>query len=223
MARSRVLIKVGVALVVLAGLAFLFIRSVRDTRSEAYTIEPEHLRNWTLALEPGSAPTSPALMLKPPPGLANGLFRQIFARAMESLNMPSTPVLPLLLQGELDAAFAGRVTPEALLEVARSAGLEGATHQPRCLGYRRVSDPAGRPRQLYFALFESPAFERFRQQAAALLPGGDGRSSGFDPAALSPAVMIAAADPAFGLWQPLRANPQTDCVAPIRVAAAPPP
>ena len=41
--------------------------------------------------------------------------------------------------------------------------------------------------------------------------------SEFDPAALCPVLLVAASDPAFGRWLPLRADPATDCVAPIVV------
>ena len=98
-----------------------------------------------------------------------------------------------------------------LLAAARSAGLEGATLQPRCLGYRRVSDPGG-TRQLYFLLFDAPAFEQIPPAA-----GGDGprRGRAFDPDALSPVLLIAGADTTFDSWLPLRADPGKDCVAPI--------
>jgi hypothetical protein len=229
MVRSKTLIKIAAALGVLAGLGFLFVRSARDSRSKPYTIDGERLRNWALVLDPGSrqsgasstpgasaasSPPGPMLALRPPPELAMGLFKQVFARAMESLNAPAVSAIPLLLQGEFDRAFAGRATPDALLGVARNAGLESAAFEPRCLAYRRVSAP-GITRQLYFVLFDAPAFGRFREQIGALLNGGAGPRADFDPAALSPVLFIAASDPMFDRWLPLRANPGTDCVAPI--------
>lgn len=203
-----------VALGVLTGLGFLFVRSVRDARSAPYTIDPEHLRNWMVVFEPVSSPTEPVLALRPPPELALELFRQVFARSMESLSAPSPAAIPLLLQGEFDRALAGRVTPDALVTAARNAGLESAAFEPRCLAYRRRSEP-GVTRQLYFVVFNAPVFGRFREQIGALRDRGAASSADFDAAALSPVLIIAASEPTVGRWLPLRANAEIDCVAPI--------
>lgn len=206
-------IKLAVAVGVVVALGFLFVRSVRDTRATPYTVDRELLRNWTLASERTASPNEPMLVLRPPPALVSGLFNQIFLRAMVSLVSPSQPGIPLLLQSEFDRAFAGRVTPEALLATARGAGLEAATLVPRCLAYRRVGEPPPGA-QVYFMIMEEPAFARFREQAAALLGGA--HAADFDPAALSPVLFLAASEPPFSRWLPLVANPQTDCLAPIK-------
>ena len=213
--RSNLLLKIVVALGVLAGVGFLFIRSVRSTRSEPYTIKGEHLRGWTVALEPAPGPTAPMLVLEPPPDLPRAVFHQIFARAMESLNAPTSGGIPLVLQGEFDRVFAGRVTPDALVAAAHTAGLGSAAMEARCLAYRRISEP-GSTRQVYFVLFNAPAFTRFREQIGTLV---DRAASGadFDPAALSPVLFVAASDPGFNRWLPLRADPGADCVAPIAI------
>ena len=75
-----------------------------------------------------------------------------------------------------------------------------------------MSDPNS-TRQLYFALFDMPAFARFRQQVHALAGG----ATEFDPAALSPVMPLAASDVGFDDWLPLRADAGADCVAPIAV------
>ncbi len=216
MARSKALIKILVALAVFAGVGFLFVRSLRNTQSEPYTVERQRLRGWTVALEPASSPAEPMLVLRPPPELASGLFHQVFVRSMESLNAPNPAAIPLVLRGEFDRAFAGRATPDALVAEARSAGLDSAVMEPRCLAYRRVSAP-GVIRQLYFVIFDAPAFGRFRERLGAMLAGGAASRTGFDPGALSPVLFIAASDPAFSRWLPLRADPGADCVAPIAV------
>lgn len=213
MRRVRRLLQIAAALVIAAGVAYLFVRSARNTRSEPYTVNPGHLRGWTLALEPAPAATGAVVVLRPPQPLAPQLFQQVFARAMESLNAPATPHMPLILHREFAQAFAGRVTPDALLTAARAAGLESTTFEPDCLAHRRVSEP-GVSRQLYFAVFRSPAFQQFRGRAAALLDGTAGGNA-FDPSALSPVLFIGASDPAFSRWLPLRTDPQRDCVAPI--------
>jgi len=214
MARTNRLIKIPIALVLLALVAFLFVRSARDSRANPFTVERAQLTGWTLAIEPAAGPSSPLLVLQAPPELSNGLFRQLFSRAMESLSMPVPAAIPLLLKGEFDRAFAGRMTPEALLEIARGAGLAAGALQPRCMVYRRVSSPE-RTRQIYFALFDLPAFAAFRVQigdrlAAAGAPGG-----AYDPAALSPALLVAASDTEFNAWLPIKADPAQDCLAPI--------
>jgi hypothetical protein len=133
---------------------------------------------------------------------------------MESRNMPVPAAIPLLLKGEFDRAFAGRMTPEALLEAARGAGLGSVAPQPRCMVYRRVSSPE-RTRQIYFALFDVPGFEAFRTQIGSRATEGPSAGTAYDPAALSPALLVAASDTEFNSWLPLRADPAKDCLAPI--------
>jgi hypothetical protein len=98
------------------------------------------------------------------------------------------------MKGEFDRTFAGSVSPEALIAAARSAGLDSGRLVPRCLAYRRVSEP-GATRQLYFVLFDGPVFVRFRQQIASLREAA--RPHNFDPAALSPVLIIGASVSAF--------------------------
>jgi len=216
MARSKALRKVLIAVVVIAGFGVLFVRSIRDTQSAPYAADLARLRNWTVAIAPATMPTDPMLVLRPPPELVGALFRQIFSRTMESLNVPGVPGMPLVLRGEFDRALAAHMTPESVADAARQAGLEQMTLQPRCVGLRRVSAP-GVTRQLYFILFDAPAFERFRQQIAASQAPGQAAGAGFDPAALSPVLLIAEAAPAPGGWLPLRSDPDADCLAPLTV------
>jgi hypothetical protein len=130
------------------------------------------------------------------------------------LSGPSVASIPLVLKGEWDRAFAGSVSPDALLGAARAAGLETSTLTPRCLGYRRVSAP-GVNRQLYFVLIDAPAITGFRAQLPQLRPDGGAAAAGFEPRALSPIVIIAASDAAFSRWLPLAADPAADCLAPV--------
>ena len=206
-----VVVKVLVILTILGAIAFAFIRSVRSTREEPYAIAPAHLQNWTFEIEPGNAPTSVLIAIRPPRELASTLFRQLFTRHAESFNGPTVPFVALMLQDEFNRSFAGRMTSNELLAAARSAGLGDAALQPRCMAYRRDSAP-GVTRQLYFVVFDSPAFTRFRAQIAAkALP-----DTGFDPTALSPVMFVAASDANFNQWLPLRAA-ESECVAPISV------
>jgi hypothetical protein len=204
-------VKLLIGLVVLAGVAFLFMRSLDQARSTPYTLERALLGNWTVTVVEAPTAASPMLVLQPPPDLVPAVFDQVFARAGESLNSAAGRGLPLVLRAEFDA-FAGAATPDALAAAARSAGLESAPLQPRCMAHRIVSEPGG-TRQVYAAVFEVPAFAQFRRQVAMQVNDGTGPAS-FDPAALSPVLFIAATEPAFDRWLPLRIDP-ADCVAPL--------
>ena len=211
--RSRALLKVLVLLAAAAVLVFLFIRSAREVRGEPYSMPRGHLQGWTVALDTAARPAHAVLMLRPHPELVHDLFRQVFARAMESMNMSASAGIPLLLRGEYDRAFAGVVTLEALLAAAESAGLAASPISPVCMGQRRLSAP-GSVQQLYFALFDAPDVVRFRESLAARLAGSAGAA--FDPAAQSPILIVSTAGPAAD-WLPLRATREADCVAPILI------
>ena len=208
------LLQVAAAIAIAAGVGFLFVRSARSARAEPYSLSPEHLRAWTVVRDDAPDASGVIVALRPPQRLAPQLFQQVFTRAMESLNAPAVAVMPLVLHQEFDQAFRGRVEPDALIAVAREAGLEDAPVEPVCLAHRRESQP-GATRQLYFAVFRVPAFHAFRLKAAALLSPSGGASSVFDPQALSPVVFVAASDAGFRRWLPLPRDPQSDCVAPI--------
>jgi hypothetical protein len=83
------------------------------------------------------------------------------------------------------------------------------------MGRRRVSEP-GSTRSLFFIVYDAPAFGEFRQALAAQLRS-TGDQSAFDPAALSPALIVASTDENFGRWLPLDVNPEVDCMAPIEI------
>ena len=184
--------------------AVLFMRSLEDTRTAAYTVERPHLGPWTLALEPASTASEPLLVLRPPPELAAGLFKQIFSRAMESLNSPAAPSIPVVLRGEFDRVVADQLTPDELGAAAQSAGLPTAGPTPRCLVHRRISEPGG-VRQVYLVFFDAPAIAQFRSKI------------GLDPDVLSPIMFVAGAGPDFNSWLPLRVNAAGDCLAPIEI------
>ncbi|OFW37450.1 MAG: hypothetical protein A3J29_21065 [Acidobacteria bacterium RIFCSPLOWO2_12_FULL_67_14b] len=195
--------KILIALVALSAVGYLFVRSARDARSEPYSVSAAHLRNWTLQLDTSGDADGPVVWLSPPPELPMNLFRQLFARQMESMGTPGQPGIPLALRSELPNDVAG----EEVLALARDAGLAQATLTARCVGYRRVSN-LGVTRQLYFVWFEVPGFDRFRQALAARA------ASGFAPNGLSPVLMMAA-QPNFLGWMPVVVNQDEDCIAPV--------
>jgi hypothetical protein len=199
------LVKIAVGLVAVGIFAVLFMRSVEDTRTAAYTVERAHLQSWTLALEAAAAANDPVLVLRPAPELASGLFKQIFARAMESLNSPNAPSIPVVLRGEFDRVVGDQMTQEAMLESAKASGVEASAPSPRCLVHRRISEPGG-VRQAYLVFFDAPAIAQFRRQI------------GLDSEAHSPIMFVAGAGPDFNSWLPQRVDPGADCLAPIEIA-----
>lgn len=213
----RRLLQIMAALLIAAGVAWLFVRSAQNTRSEPYTIDADHLRGWTVTLDPAPDASGVLLALRPPQALAPWLFQQVFSRAMESLSAPASPAMPLVLQQEFAQAFSGRVAPDLLLAAATNAGLEDAAIDPVCLAHKREST-AGATRQLYFALFRAPGFQAFRAQAATLLEAAGGTTSAFDPGALHPMVIVGASDAGFRRWLPMAGNPQQHCLAPIEAS-----
>jgi hypothetical protein len=211
----KALLKVMIALVAAAGLAVLFVRSARSTGAQPFTVAEEHLTGWRLALAPDADPLGSVLSITPHSALMPPLSRALFARMGESLHYPP-PAMPIVLRSEFTRAIAGVLTPEALLDAAREAGLEAGTFQPRCMARQRISGP-GVVRGVYFVLFDLPPFAGFRAQIAQRLRAAGRDASSFDPTALSPLLIAADLDGSFSSWLPLRANPEADCFAPVVV------
>ena len=216
MTRRSAFIRVLVGLLALGALAVLFLRSAQSAREAPFLVQRGSLTPWTLVLEPDRDVLGSWLALRPPAPLAASLGRQIFTRGGESVRYPNPPSLPIVLRSEFDRALAGTLTPADAMDVARTAGLESATFAPRCMARRRISDP-GATRGIYFILFDLPAFDQFRQRISEALRRAGGNASLFDPAALSPVLIVAGIDENFSRWLPLRANPEVDCLAPIEV------
>jgi hypothetical protein len=210
----KILLKVTLALVAIGVLGFLFVRSVRSTGAEPFSIPRAHLAGWTLRLAPAADPLGALISLTPRPELLPPLSRELFSRMGESLHYPPG-AMPVVLRSEFDRAMQGVLTPEAMLDLARNADLESATFQARCMARRRESAP-GIVRGVYFLVFDLPQFAQFREQIAQRIQAAGGNSSMFDPAALSPVVIAADLDGNTAHWMPLRAA-ETDCFAPISV------
>jgi hypothetical protein len=211
----KVLVKLVVAVVVIGTFGWMFLRTARDARAEPYVVDGQHLRPWTLAIDPGESSRSPMLVVRPPQELGSGLFSQVFSRMMESMKGMNGAGVPVVLREEYELSLAGRYTPEALLDAARTAGLESIDFTPECVAVRRVSAP-GLTRQVYFVIFNAPAFTRFREQLAREVQGIPG-SGVFDASALSPVLIVGATDSEFDSWLPIRAVPADECQAPITV------
>jgi hypothetical protein len=211
----KILLKVMIAIVAVAVVGVLLMRSIRSTGAQPFTIERQYLGGWTLALAPDADPLGSVLSITPQMEMMPPLTRALFTRMGESLHYPP-PAIPLVLRSEFERAMAGVLTPAALLDAAREAGLESATFQPRCMAERRISSPGG-VRGVYFLLFDLPEFTRFRALVAQRLQSGGGDASLFDPAALSPVLLAADLNGQFSSWLPLRADPDADCFATVVV------
>jgi hypothetical protein len=189
--RGRTAVRIAVAVALVGVVGWLFVRSARSTLAEPYLVDAAGLTGWTLVAVPSGRPDSASLLLQPPAQLTGELFRQIFQRSMLSLTAPPMPGIPLLLQSEYGPDVRKIVAPEEVLEMAREAGLEDTPLSPVCVGVRQ--EPfEGRSRQLFYAVFEIPAFERFRSGIAKRIEEGGGPS--LEPARLGPVLPVAATD-----------------------------
>lgn len=211
----KTLLKVMVAIVAVAMLGLVLVRSIRSTGAQPFTIERQHLSGWTLALAPETDPLGSVLSITPPMELMPPLTRALFARMGETLYYPP-PAIPLVLRSEFQRGISDALTPAALLDTAREAGLESAAFEPRCMAQRRISSPGG-VRGVYFLVFDLPEFTRFRALVAQRLQAAGADVSLFDPAALSPVMLTAELEGRFSSWLPLRVDPEADCVAPVVV------
>jgi hypothetical protein len=210
----KMLPKAAIAILVLAGLSWLFLKTVRDTNAEPYVVDPAELTGWTLALESPEQGGPALLALQPPVPLVAQVFRQIFERSGVSLAGPNRASMPVVLNAEYEAALKSVLSAEELLDLSRKAGLEMERMQPVCMGIVRVSS-GGPTVQRFFMVFESLGFQRFREELARLHKAREGTAT-FDAAALRPIVPVASFAPDFQQWQwPLRFDQAADCQTPL--------
>ena len=210
---GRAFRKVGVVAVLLVVLGWLFWQTVQDSLSEPYVIDLDLVAEWRLALQRPMRSGAGLLTLQPTDRLRAELFQQIFLRTMESMTSPVAASMPIVLHSEYRDMLETVFSPDDILEAAEEEGLSNVTPRPVCIGV--VREPgAGGSRQLYFALFDAPEVERFRQDLARRYADGGGETS-FDPGELALAVPIAASDGNFASWWPLDVRAETDCQAPL--------
>jgi len=208
MTRTRtgsLLTRLAIAIVAVAAVGWLFLRSLDDARAVPYEVRPSHLTGWTLQAVPEATGEQARLLLSPPPELPLRLFRQVFSRAGESLSTPAKAGVALVLADEVPASV---VSDAALMALAQASGLNGAPLTLDCMGYRRDSQP-GRVRQVFFVSVGLPAFDGFRTQLAARLA-----PDGVRLRPLSPVMLLAGAPDVTG-WMPIVVNAVDDCVAPF--------
>jgi hypothetical protein len=209
---SRLVLRLVVILLALAGLGYLFLQTLDDARSEPFPVRGAELIGWTLAADTATQDASaPLVSLRPPRELPMRLFRQLFSRVMETMNTPAAPGVPLALVGEVG----GRVPVDELIAMAREAGVEQGRVEPRCLAHRRIPE-AGAPRQLYYLVVDVTGFVAFRRALAVRLHEVTDAPALFDPAGLEPVLMLAASHPEFARWLPVR-DAESHCIAPAVV------
>ena len=210
--KRKTLIKLGIVAILLAGLPWLFLRTVRNTIAEPYAIDMATLNGWRLEIQ--EEIRSPALIiLRPPDSLVPKLFQQIFHRTMESMTTPAEPAMAVVLQEEFSVSLRQVLSAQEILEVARSTGLNESRLSPVCMAIKR--EPSrGRTRQLYFVVFEASSYTNFREELARLYRDRGGQFQ-FEPTALELVLPIASSDANFSGWWPLDVDRDADCQAPL--------
>ena len=212
--RQKLLLKLGIAAVAVAVFGLLFVRSLRQTTAEPYVLNQAAMTGWRLALAPPDERNVAVLSLHPPVDSVRELFQQIFHRTMQSLSGLDPPLVPLVLVTEFNSALRRVLSDSELLDQAEKLGLGAAGFTPVCLAVRREQRD-GAARELFYVLFDAPAFGRFRDELARRFVERGGQRGTFDPLALSPVMPIAATDADFTSWLPFQASREGDCQAPI--------
>ena len=205
----RILKRAAIAVVALAAVSWLFLKTIRETNAEPYQVDRAELSGWTLALEDPDAGGPALLVLRPPVGLTGDVFQQIFHRTGVSLAGPAGIGMPIVLASEYAEALKAVVTPGELMNLARAAGLEKEAAVPVCMGVTK--DPqSGRLIQRFFLVFESSAFTRLRLELARLHEA-QGAAGDFRPSALLPILPVASFESDFHRWWPFQVDTARDC------------
>ena len=209
--RKQTLVKLGLGLVALVVVPWLFLRTLQDTIAAPYAVPAQALSGWTLVLADPARPAVWAVGLQPPDLFRSGLFDQLFDRTMASMTSPVDDVLPIVLGSELRGGPAAGLSPETIRQAADEAGLEQARLQPVCMAVKRETF-AGRTREFHFVVFEVPEAAAFRGRLRELAGEGPG-ADGLGP--LDLILPIAGSDAAFTGWWPVVVDREVDCQAPV--------
>jgi hypothetical protein len=205
----KILTRTAIAVVVLAAVSWLFLKTVRDTNAEPYLLDGEDLSGWMLEVEQPDAGGPAVLVLRPPVSLTGDVFQQIFHRSGVSLAGPARPGMPIVLWSEYAAGLKAVITPDELLKLAREAGLESEPLTPVCMGVKQDAQ-SGRASQRFFMVFESLAFRRVRAEIGRLRETRSA-AGGFEAGALIPLVPVASFEADFQRWWPLQVDTAKDC------------
>ena len=209
----RTLVKIGVGVVALLVVAWLFVSTLRDTIAEPYDVDDSAFSGWTLVSRPPSPGALVGLGLRPPQRLSPGLFDELFARTMASLTTPGDSLLPVVLSGELQGELGLVLPAEEMLAAAREAGLEGVALRPVCMAVKR--EPfMGRTREFFFVVVDAPELVAFRAQLSTMAAERGVPDALNDPT-FEFVLPVAASDAEFDTWWPLVVDRETDCQAPV--------
>lgn len=207
--RSNRALKIALAAVAGFVLVFLGARAIRARMP--YRVDEALLSGWTLAAAP---PGDRAVVeVKPPMRLLEDLFQQVSRRTNEPLVAATRASVPLVLEQEYTDSLQGVLSIEDILSVGRDVGLESVRFEPVCIGQRQR--PSGEPSVVFFAIFEAPNFDRFREELTPLFPEHAG-SGVYDPPAVRLTLTIAASEKDVTRWWPMFVDARTGCRASLR-------
>jgi len=197
------------ALILVVGGAGAWRLWLRPRDAGPVVVAPETLSRWTLVASDGTDPW--VVGMKPPDALIARLFSEASRRAGGKLVAPAHPALGLVLRSEFEDALQGVYGTDSVLRIARDAGIEDETFVPVCLAHRTADGPSG-PADLYFVPFTSTAFNHIRGDLVPAEPEHAGIGV-YDPATLTPVLIVGASDSSFDRWWPLAFDASSDCEA----------
>ena len=172
------------------------------------------LSSWSVVTSDGTYPW--IVGARPPETFTRPLFDAASRRAGRPLVAPPHPALPLVLQSEFEESLQGVYGTDAVVRAAREAGIESAVFHPVCLARQSVDLPSGSV-DVYFVPFDVPAFDQVRADLTPLEPEHAGIGI-YDPAWLTPALVIGATGAGFERIWPIRFERERDCEAEILLA-----
>lgn len=213
MSLARRALPILLLLVVIGGaLAWYVTHRVDSTPVQVAPTVPER---WTLVTSDGTDPWIVAV--KPPDTLTASLFAEVSRRVGARLVAPAHPAIPLVLRSEFDEALQGAFGVDSIHRMAADAALDGGkAFEPVCLAHQTVDGAEGRA-DLYFVPFESAGFNQLRVSLIPEHPEQAGIGE-YDPALISPVLVIGATENGFERWWPIRVNRDRDCQAPVTSA-----
>jgi hypothetical protein len=204
---------IAAVVAVAGGLGWYFTHRIDST---PVSIAPATLERWTLVTSDGTDPW--VVGMKPPDALTSALYKEASRRAGRPLVVPPHPTVPLVLRSEFDDGLQGVYGTDSVLRIAREAGIEDGTFTPVCLAHRTGDGPSGRA-DVYFVPFSSAAFDQLRVDLVPAEPEHAGIGI-YEPATLTPVLIVGASDNGFDRWWPLHFDQAADCEAPLDTSPA---
>ena len=188
---------------------------LRNRTVVSVSIAPTELANWPVIVSDGS--DAWVVGLSPPAPLVAAFTAEAARQAGRRLVAPTRPALPLVLRAEFEDALQGVYGTDSVVRMAHDAGIDASPFQPVCLAHRVRDEPGGRA-DIYFVPFESPTFQQLRADLTPTEPEHAGIGV-YDPALLSPILIVGASDANLDRWWPLSFDGATDCVANLVTSA----